>query len=114
MTTKTENVLLDLSVPLFLLAGMDKHGDDLHAATVVSHTNKELKLDVSGSEVKAKVSATENHYKDGTRLVFNKDGKLVDVATQGQVFKKAEKAKGTTASSPSKTGSTDLRKNKLF
>lgn len=112
MTTNTEE-LIKVSVPMFLLAGMDQKGENF-SAKVLSHEGTELQLEVGGVTTTTKVPNQKKHFKTNTVLIFDKDGALVGTGSTTDIYKKAAVTKVETAQAPRRTGSAGYRENKLF
>lgn len=110
MNTET---LITVSVPLFLLAGMAKKGDQF-VATVVSHEGKELTLDVSGTVAKIQVANQKRFFRKNLGLVFNAEGALVDTNDSDDIYQPAPVQAVAAAPAPRSTGSNEYRTNKLF
>ena len=108
----TEN-LIKITVPLFLLAGMNQK-DGNFSAKVLSHEGSELQLEVGGTSVTTKVTNQKKHYKTNTVLIFSGEGELIGIESTGDAFKEAKKAAVATTTQSRGTGSRDYRDNKLF
>lgn len=109
---KTET-LINVTVPLFLLSGMEKK-DNNFVAKVVSHEGKALTLDVSGTEAKTEVADQKKYFKKGVSLIFNSDGLLIATEVEGSVYKASATERVAASPAPRSTGSNEYRKNKLF
>lgn len=109
---KTDN-LIAFSVPTFALTGMATI-DGKPSAKVLSHDGKEIKLDVSGSQVVVGLVSKER-YAEGTILLFNDDGSVAGYEDNGKdVIVKPQKTTTKTAEHGARSsGSTQYRKDDI-
>lgn len=114
---KTDN-LIAFSVPAFILSGMGMTDTEvngtkvlLRAAKVISHDGKELKLNVSGSQIVIPLES-ETQYSAGLTLLFDDQGAVYGYKDEGVAVVKPQVVETREAASTSRrSGSLDYRKD---